>query len=154
MALNLRSILDPRWVGHHRAVALGLQICDITIYSQNLGSRTYNATTNTWDSSDTALWSGKARIQPLKNATSRASRINPSSVKEVEFQISFNKNTISGATAAMPDLRPGNYITVTNSPYDDNLEKFSYIVKSVVNSSNPWQRTLMTEVDMEADPDA
>lgn len=154
MALNLRSILDPRWVGHHRAVALGMQICEITIYNQNLGSRTYNASTNAWISSDTALWSGMARIQPLKDATSRASRVNPSSSREVEFQISFNKNTLVGATAPMPDLRPGNYIIVNTSPYDENLKKFSYIVKSVINSSNPWQRTLMTEVDMEADPDA
>jgi hypothetical protein len=154
MALNIRSILDPRWIGHHRAVALGLQICDITIYNQNLGSRTYNATTNVWTNADTAIWAGKARIQPIKRAISRAAQSNPTNVLEVEFQIAFNKNTLSGATAAMPDLRPGNYIIVSSSPQDPTLENFSYIVKSVVNSSSPWQRTIVAEIDMESDPNA
>jgi hypothetical protein len=151
MALNTRGILDPRWLGHHRSVAMGLQICNITIYNENLGSRTYNATTNAWTNADTAVWSGKARIQGTTNASDRMVKVNPTSVREVEFQISFNKNTLAGSGGAMPDLRPGNYIIVNNSPYDATLQKYSYIIKSVINSSNPWQRTLLTEVDMEID---
>jgi hypothetical protein len=81
-------------------------------------------------------------------------KVNPTSVREVEFQISFNKNTLAGATAPMADLRPGNYIIVNNSPYDSTLEKYSYVVKSVINNSNPWQRTILAEVDMELDPSA
>ena len=154
MALNIRTILDPRWIGHHRAVALGMQICDITIYNENLASRTYNATTNAWTNSDSAIWSGKARIQPISANSNRANRINPTNVREVQFQIAFNKNTLAGATASIPDLRPGNYIIVNNSPLDDTLKKFSYVIRSVVNSSNPWYRTIVAEVDMESDPNA
>jgi len=154
MALNLRGILDPRWLGHHRAVAAGLQICDISIYNENLGARTYNATTNAWSNTDTKIWSGKARIQAKTTASDRMVKVNPTSVREVQFQISFNKNTLAGSNGVMPDLRPGNYIIVNTSPYDASLQKFSYIIKSVVNSSNPWQRTILTEVDMEIDPSA
>jgi hypothetical protein len=139
---------------NHRAVAAGFQICNITIYNENLGGRTYNATTNTWTNADTAIWSGKARIQGTTDASDRMVKANPTSVREVEFQISFNKNTLAGATAPMADLRPGNYIIVNNSPYDATLQKYSYIVKSVINSSNPWQRTILAEVDMELDPNA
>ncbi len=154
MALNSRKILDPRWVGHNASVALGFQICDITIYNENLGSRTYNATTNAWSNSDTAIWSGKARIQATKTSSNRSSMVNPTNVREVQFQIAFNKNTITGTTAAMADLRPGNYIIVDTSPQDPTLETFSYVVKSVINSSSPWQRTIIAEVDMESDPNA
>jgi len=154
MALNLRGILDPRWYGHHRAVGLGMQICGITIYNQNLGSRTYNATTNSWINSNAVLWSGKARIQSFNAGSNRANITNPTNVREVRFQIAFNKNTVVGATAPMPDIRPGNYIIVNDSPLDATLKNFSYVVKSVINSSNPWQRTIIAEVDMEADPNA
>lgn len=154
MALNIRGILDPRWLGHHRSVSAGLQICDISIYNENLGGRTYNATTNAWTNTDTKIWSGKARIQAKTTASDRMIKVNPTSVREVQFQISFNKNTLAGSNGIMPDLRPGNYIIVNNSPYDSSLQKFSYIIKSVINSSNPWQRTILTEVDMEVDPNA
>jgi hypothetical protein len=154
MALNSRKILDPRWTWHNASVALGFQICNITIYNENLGSRTYNATTNTWTNTDTAIWAGKARIQARKDSSSKSSMVNPSNVREVQFQIAFNKNTIVGATAPMADLRPGNYIIVNTSPQDATLQTFSYIVKSVVNSSSPWQRTIIAEVDMESDPNA
>jgi len=154
MGLNTRSILDPRWIGHHRSISTGLQVCDITIYNENLGVRAYNATANTWTTSATAIWSGKARIQPLTKGTNRSAKTNPTDIREVEFQIDFNKNTVSGATAPMADLRPGNYIIVNTSPYDATLKTFSYVIRSVMNSSNPWQRTIIAEVDMESDPNA
>ena len=70
------------------------------------------------------------------------------------MQIDFNKNTVAGSNGAMADIRPGNYILVTNSPYDPLLTKFVYIVRTVMGSSNPWQRTITCEVDMESDPSA
>jgi hypothetical protein len=54
----------------------------------------------------------------------------------------------------MVDIRPGNYIIVSSSPASDQLTKFVYIVRSVINSSNAWQRTLVCDVDMESDPNA
>lgn len=147
MPINTRPVLDPRWAFHHRGVASSFQICDVTIYNENLRSRVYNATTNAWDSNETSVWSGKARIQPLATAADRNMTGNNTEVQRVEIQIDF-------AGTVIADIRPGNYIHVSASPLDANLTKFVYIIKSVMNSSNPWQRTLMCEVDMEADPSA
>jgi hypothetical protein len=72
---------------------------------------------------------------------------NDTFVRQVEVQIDFEGSSIA-------DIRPGDYMLVTASPYDSTLTKFVYIVRSVINSSNPWQRTLVCEVDMESDPDA
>lgn len=154
MALNSRPALDPRWVSHHRGVASSFQICQIDIYNEQLASRDYNATTNTWDTDSIVIWSGKARIQPSKIASERNVPGNPTFVRQVTMQIDFNKNEVEGATEAMADIRPGNYIIVSTSPYDPILQNFVYIVRSVMGSSNPWQRTLVCEVDMESDPDA
>jgi hypothetical protein len=153
MALNSRQVMDPRWVSHHRNLSSSFQVCDIDIYNEQLASREYNATTNTWDTDSTVMWSGKARIQPTKISSERNIPGNPSFVRQVVMQIDFNKNQVEGSNGAMADIRPGNYILVTNSPYDQLLTKFVYIVRTVMGSSNPWQRTITCEVDMESDPD-
>jgi hypothetical protein len=41
---------------------------------------------------------------------------------------------------------------VTNSPLNETLEKFIFVVTDVLNSSNSWERTLLCRVDTELDP--
>ena len=147
MALNSRPSLHPKWPYHNRRVDSGFQVCTATIYYQNLQGRSYNATTNTWDSTATSIWSGNARIQPLSNSSERMVTTNDTFVRQVQVHINFAGNTIA-------DIRPGYYMIINTSPLDANLTKFIYVVRSVMNSSNPWQRTLICEVDMESDPSA
>ena len=154
MALNSRSALDPRWVSHHRNVSSSFQVCDIEIYNEKLGSRVYNATNNTWDTKSDNIWTGKARIQPTKISSERNVPGNPTFVRQVTMQIDFGKNQVEDSDGEMADIRPGNYVLVTESPYDPILKNFVYIVRTVMGSSNPWQRTITCEVDMESDPNA
>jgi hypothetical protein len=129
-------------------------VCDIEIYNEQLGSRVYDATTNTWDTTSTNIWTGKARIQPTKISSERNVPGNPTFIRQVVMQIDFGKNQVEGSDGEMADIRPGNYVLVTKSPYDPLLKNFVYIVRTVMGSSNPWQRTITCEVDMESDPDA
>jgi hypothetical protein len=154
MALNSRPALDPRWVSHHRNVSSSFQVCEIEIYNEQLASRDYNATTNTWDTDSTNIWTGKARIQPTKISSDRNVPGNPTFVRQVNMQIDFGKNQVEDSDGEMADIRPGNYVIVTESPYDPLLKNFVYIVRTVMGSSNPWQRTITCEVDMESDPNA
>ncbi len=154
MALNSRPALDSRWVSHHRNVSSSFQVCDIEIYNEQLASREYNATTNTWDTESTKIWAGKARIQPTRISSDRNVPGNPTFVRQVNMQIDFGKNQVEDSEGAMADIRPGNYVVVTGSPYDPLLSNFVYIVRTVMGSSNPWQRTITCEVDMESDPNA
>jgi hypothetical protein len=154
MALNSRSALDPRWVYHHRNVSSSFQVCDIEIYNEKLASRVYNAANNTWDTKSDNIWTGKARIQPTKISSERNVPGNPTFVRQVTMQIDFGKNQVEDSDGEMADIRPGNYVLVTESPYDPILKNFVYIVRSVMGSSNPWQRTITCEVDMESDPNA
>jgi hypothetical protein len=154
MAINSRPMLDPRWVSHHRRPSSSLQICDVEIYVESLGSREYDPVTNSWDSGAEVIWSGKARIQPTKISSERNVPGNPTFVRQIQVQIDFGKNQVEDSEGEMADIRPGNYMLVTASPLDPLLTKFVYVVRTVMGSSNPWQRTLTCEVDMEADPDA
>jgi hypothetical protein len=154
MALNARPALHPRWLTHNRGVSRAFQLSTITVYNENQSARVYNATANTWDTNETAIWSGKARIQPKSNGSDVSLTGNNTTIQEVEMQLDLLGNTIAGSNGAMADIRPGNYIIVTSSPTATQLTKFVYIVRAVVNSSNAWQRTLVCEVDVEADPSA
>jgi hypothetical protein len=129
-------------------------VCDIEIYNEKLGSRVYNATNNTWDTKSDNIWTGKARIQPTKISSERNVPGNPTFVRQVTMQIDFGKNQVEDSDGEMADIRPGNYVLVTESPYDPILKNFVYIVRTVMGSSNPWQRTITCEVDMESDPNA
>lgn len=154
MALNGRPVIDPRWLSHHRAVARAFQTCSITVYNESLASRAYDPVTNTWAATEVAVWAGKARIQPFSGSTNNNSIGNPTNMRQVRMQLDFSGNTITGSNGAMTDIRPGNYIIVSSSPSDPALQSFVYIVRSVINSSNPWQRTIICDVDMESDPNA
>lgn len=154
MPLSNRSNLDPRWSFWHRGISRSFQICDVEIYNQDLGSRVYDPITNSYDDGNDIIWKGKARVQPTKISSERNISGNPTFVRQVNFQIDFNRNEVEGATGAIADIRPGHYITILNSPLDETLENFVYIVRTVMNSSNPWQRTITCEVDLESDVSA
>jgi hypothetical protein len=154
MSVNGRSALDPRWLTHHRPVSRAFQLATITVYNENQSARVYNAVNNTWDTNETAIWSGRARVQPKLNGSDRSLSGNNTVVQQVEMQLDLQGNTVTGSNGEMVDIRPGNYIIVSSSLSSDQLTKFVYIVRSVINSSNAWQRTLVCDVDMESDPNA
>jgi hypothetical protein len=77
---------------------------------------------------------------------------NPSLFQNVKIQISKGRNTLSGSSGVIPDIRSNYQIRVTSAPYDSTLEKFVFVVTSVLNSSNAWERTMLCKVDIELDP--
>jgi len=154
MALNSRSSIDPRWVYHNRNVGYGLQLADIKIFSSNVSTKVYDAVTNTWTGSDSIIWLGKARIQSVSNSTSTNladSAYNPTTVQHLQFQISEGRNKVTGVTA-IPDLRPGDKVVVTNNPVDAQMTKFTFTISNVLQNSNPWERTFVCSIDTELDP--
>jgi hypothetical protein len=52
----------------------------------------------------------------------------------------------------MPDFRPNDRMIVTSAQFNPDLEKFIFVVTGVLNSSNPWEKTLLLRADTELDP--
>lgn len=155
MALNSRSAIDPRWVTHNNNVMRSLALCTVEIFDPSSGTSTYDASTNTWTGSVSTLWSGKARIQPKGNTISSSAgsmSVNDSYRKVFEVHIGLRENQITGSNGVMPDIRPGHRIKVTVSPLDSSLLDYEFIVGAVANSSNPWHRMLLCEVNEEINP--
>ncbi len=158
MALNTRGAIDPRWQFHNAIVERSLAFATIEIYNPQSGSSEYDPLTNSWTGTTTVLWEGKARIQP-RNSSARmgsmgtvVSAIDPGASQIVEVHIGLRENQLLGSNGAMPDLRPGHRMRVTASPGDESLLNFEFVLRSVVNSSNPWHRMLLCEVNQELNP--
>lgn len=152
LALNTRGSVDPRWLSHNSGVLRALQLASIEIYRAPSNAQTYNATTNTWTSSSTELFVGKARIQPVSGANEVATSINPTAIQTVLVQISKHKNESETAGTEIPDLRPNDRLKVLSSPSNNQLEKYIFVVNRVLNSSNAWEISLECKVDIELDP--
>lgn len=149
MALNTRSIIHPKFFEHNRQIDRDLMLADVEIFDPNAVDSTYNAATNSWTSQRDIVWTGKARLQPVRTASNRANTLNPTSIQELEVHIDFSGNTLAGFVGVMPDVRPGFQIFVTASPCDTTLQNYILVVRGSVNSSNPWHKMLYCEVDQE-----
>ena len=145
MAINTRGSVDPRWLTHNRGVLRALQVATVQIYNPGSSTQVYNAATNTWSGTTTQLYSGRARIQPINAISEIADNYNPTFIKTVRVQI-------DAATSASPGIRPNDRMRVTACPSNTSLLGFIYVVTDVLNSSNPWERTLVCRVDTELDP--
>lgn len=160
LALNKRPALDPRWTIHNRAVLDSFALATIEIFDLNTTANSYDTATNTWSSTSTVLWSGRARIQPRTSSRTSGDTNNlqksydPGVPQVVEVHIGLRENQLIGSNGAMPNLRPGHRMRVTASPVDEQLLNFDFVVRSVLNSSNPWSRMLLCEVNQELDPNA
>lgn len=152
MALNSRSAIHPKWPTHNRPVGYGLMLASVQIYNPATGSQEYDPETNSWSGSTTPLYEGKARIQPINAVNEVNDAYNPTFIKTVRVQIAYNKNALEDGVNPMPDIRPNDRMLVTDSPFNEALTKFIYVVTDVLNSSNSWERTLVCRVDSELDP--
>lgn len=158
MALNSRPAIDPRWYTHNRAIERSLELCTIEIYNPASADSVYDPDTNTWSDSSVVLWEGKARIQPrsasvrLGSMGSVYTAIDPGASQIMEVHIGLKENQLLGSNGAMPDLRPGHRLLVTDSPIDEALVNFEFVLRSVLNSSNPWHRVLLCEVNQDLNP--
>lgn len=95
------------------------------------------------------IWSGWARVQPLRNTVSTWRATNPTTTRIVQFwpdefpveqQIDLAKAGLRIAIEALGD---------NNDPW---LAEYQYVIVGGINSTQAWQRTLDTQVDLENRP--
>lgn len=152
MALNSRGSVDPRWIFHNRTVALSLHLARVEIYAPSNTAQEYDAVANEWTGTKVSKWVGMARIQPVGTATDTGASYNPTLLQDVRVQLAYGNNELDGSNGEMPDFRPNDRMVVTSAPYNVDLEKFIFVVTGVLNSSNPWEKTLILRADTELNP--
>jgi hypothetical protein len=85
----------------------------------------------------TPLWSGYARIQPIRNSVSTWRASNPTTTRIVQF---------------WPEDWPDEQAIDLKGGNDPWLTQYQYTVIGALNSTQAWQRTIDTQVDLENRP--
>jgi hypothetical protein len=103
---------------------------------------TYDPVTGTYTSVPTVVWSGMARVQPLRSAAAKANNADDTVVQSVLVSIPI----IAGLGF---DLRPEHRARVLSAPLNPLLTKYLYVANEVMDSSNPIERTFVFTVNVE-----
>ena len=95
----------------------------------------------------TPVWSGWARIQPLRNTVSTWRASNPTTTRIVQFWV-------DDPETLQLDFRPGLRFAVDDvvTANDPAHSLYLYVILGGINSSQAWQRTIDTQVDLENRP--
>lgn len=106
---------------------------------------TLNVDTGVMTVSAYPVWSGYARIQPIRNSVTTWRATNPTSTRIVQFWVDFPDRQVI-------DFKPGLRIAVERGGNDPWLTEYQYTVVGALNSTQAWQRTVDTQVDLENRP--
>lgn len=104
-----------------------------------------------WETGETIvvldpIWSGWARIKPLRTALNSKQPYNATTTRVVQFWIDFPKDELE------PDLRPGLEFAVEDGVNDPALTRHQFVITGAINGNDAWQRTVETVVNFESRP--
>lgn len=142
MVLKRPALFSPEWQAGLKGVPEQAMVAIVEIINPNTSGGIYDPVTNKWLADPEILYSGKARVQPLRSA-SRASVPGASTTTQT-ILISLPVETLS-----IP-LEVSYVVRVTNGGLNPDLLRYQYRIKELMDSSNPIERTLQCEVDQEA----
>lgn len=118
----------------------------IQIVKPNIAGSSHDPFTNAVTNSvePEVLWSGPARIQPIRTPLDAQQPYGETTIAAMRFQIPID---------ALQDgvIHKGLRIYITNAGEDPALTELQFAVRRAINSSFAWIRTIECEVDMGAD---
>ena len=127
IALEMRSITE-RWYNS-----------TVQIVDPNLEDLTWNPATNTYTGDpEVLIWEGKARIQPVRNATTPDLGITQGSIQAIRVQVPYDDS--------IGLIRKGLQVRVTDGGENAVLEELEFVVQEAINSSYGWNTTIECEV--------
>lgn len=103
----------------------------------------WDPATNTYSqATETVLWSGSARIQPVRNARTPDLGITQGAIESVRVQVPYD--------ADLSLVQKGMRINITDPGEDAVLASLQLVVRSAINSSYGWNRTIECDVDVKS----
>ena len=115
----------------------------VRIYDPESGSAVYNPATGTYTTTPDVVYTGMARVQPLRSARAEGAPGNAAYTQTVQFQIPIDAGKLI-------DLRPKHRVEVTACDLNPQLTKFLFAVQEILDSSNPIERTFLCTVNLES----
>ena len=131
IALEMRSTV-ARWYN-----------ASVQIIDPNIEDQTWDPETNTYTGNPAVvLWSGSARIQPLREARTPDLVVTQGAIHGIRVQVPYD--------ASLPLIRKGLQVKVVDAGEDAVLASLQFVVRSAINSSYGWNRTIECDVDVKS----
>jgi len=131
IALEMRTIV-ARWYN-----------ATVEIVDPNIREQAWDLATNAYStSSESIVYSGSARVQPLRASSEPDITFTQGSIRGVRIQVPYD--------ASVGLMRKGFQVRVTSGGEDVLLESLKFVVVSAVNSSYGWNRTIECDVDVKS----
>ena len=118
----------------------------IQIVDPNLDDLTFDPWTNSSTGTETVLWTGDARIQPISITRDPESGMSILANRRVRFQVPLDP--------ARSFVRAGLVINVTDGGQFPDLENLRFNISSAINSSYAWLLTIECEADVKSELDS
>jgi hypothetical protein len=115
----------------------------IQIVDPNLDAITFDPWTNATTGTETLLWSGEARIQPINMASDPDGGRSVLATRRVRFQVPLDQTR--------DFVHAGLVVRVTDGGEFPDLEKLQFNISSAVNSSYAWLLTIECEADVKSE---
>jgi hypothetical protein len=119
---------------------------EIQIVDPNLDDLTFDPWTNTSTGTETVLWTGEARIQPINLATDPDGGKSVLATRKVRFQVPLDP--------ARSFVHAGLVVRVTDGGQFPDLVNLQFNISSAVNSSYAWLLTIECEADVKSELDS
>lgn len=115
----------------------------IQIIDPNVEDVEWDVYTNTQSAgTPTVIWSGPARVQHLKASATPDVAYSQTDIRGIRIQLPMD--------AEIGLIRKGLQVVVTNGGSDTVLEQLGFVVRSSINSSYAWGRTIECDVDLKS----
>ena len=106
-------------------------------------TKVYDLDTDTWTyPTAPTVYSGKARVQPIRSEVYRTRPGDSTNVLAIRFSIPVG--------SIGTDIRPGMQVEVTAAPLNPSLLEYVFYVSEGVDSTNPIEKTFHAVTDLEA----
>lgn len=116
---------------------------EIEVIDPNIREQTWDETTNTFTNAPgTVLYTGSARIQPISTVKTPDLGITQGAIQGIRIQVPYD--------ASLPLIRKGLQVEVINPGEDAVLSSLRFTVRSSINSSYGWNRTIECDVDVKS----
>jgi hypothetical protein len=145
--MGLNSLSRPgelftlAWVGAIKSVPESAMSATIHVYHTQ-GS-TYDPNADEWTETVVDIYTGAARVQPLRSANLKKLPGNETTVITFLFSIPVENNTL--------DIRTGHQVVVTEAVLNPALTTYEFVVSEITDSSNPVERTFLCTMNQETE---
>lgn len=137
------QLFTKRWQDEVSPVPESGMAGTVRVYDPNLGDAEWDFDAGEWTGTAPDIYTGPARIQPLRSTNDKAQPGDSTTVQQVLVSIPVSR-------AAGVEFETFHQAVITASPLNADLGRYVFALRELMDSTNPLERTLIFTVNQEA----